>query len=148
MEKNPNHKIINILFLLSLLSLIPSRAGSAADCFPRSSGLTSQICIARLEEQGILNIYETRIVLDDQQAFILVGGQAVCAYVYPGNHFIYAKSYDPYDPASKDPGAWSSNRIEVQVGDGDRLEFELRKAQTNQNNQWSIEPCRTEGQRP
>jgi hypothetical protein len=126
-------------FILCLWIVLFSAYGiTASEYKPRWVDLPCKICIERLEEQGILNIRETRIVIDDKQALVMTGGQAACAFISPGNHFIYAESYDPYDPNSKDPKAWLSNKIIFILEKGEMAEFEIRKAFDAEENQWKI----------
>ena len=105
---------------------------------PRWSDLPCQICIERPEEQGILNIREVRVVVDDKQAIFFIGGQAACLYAPPGNHFVYAVSFDPYDPNLKDPQAWSSNRVNFTLETGKQAEFEVVKGEEQKGKQWLI----------
>jgi hypothetical protein len=105
---------------------------------PRWADLPCQICVERPENQGILNIRETRIVIDEKQALVLIGGQAACAFVSPEEHFIYAESYDPYNPASKDSKAWLSNKITFVLEKGKIAEFEIRNSSNEEGNQWEI----------
>ena len=123
---------------ITIFSILASQV-QAADYNPRWSDLPCQICIERPEEQGILNIRETTIAIDGKQAFLMIGGQASCAYVAPGKHSIFASSYDPYDPNSKDPKAWLSNKMTIDLENVKRVELELRRAKDMKENQWEIE---------
>lgn len=111
---------------------------NAMEYKPRWSDLPCKICVERPENQGVLNIHETRIVIDDNQAFILSGGQAACAFISPGNHYLYAESYDPYDPNNKNPKAWLSNKITVVLEKGEMAEIEIRRAEDTKESKWDI----------
>lgn len=126
-----------IIFCL-VFSLLVKEA-MAFEYKPRWTELPCQICIERPEEQGILNIREVRVVIDDKESIILVGGQAACFYVLHGDHFVYAVSFDPYDPNSKDPKAWSSNRINFTLETGKRAAFEVKKSDEENGKGWFVE---------
>jgi len=127
------------IFILWVLIILFSTYGAMAfEYKPRWAELPCKICIERYEEQGILNVRLSRIVIDDKQALDLIGGQAACAFVLPGEHFIYAESYDPYDLSSKDPKAWSSNKINFALEKGKMAEFEVRKSLRGKEDQWQI----------
>lgn len=115
----------------------------ASEYKPRWSELPCQICIERPEEQGIINIREVRLIVDDKQAMILAGGQAACAYVEPGDHFVYAVSPNPYDPNLKDAQAWKSNKMNFTLGTGKIAEFEVTKGMNEKEKQWLVKPAGT-----
>ena len=83
--------------------LFSAHVVTAAEYKPRWADLPCKICVERPEEQGILNVREARIIIDDRQALVLIGGQAACVFISPGNHFIYAESYNPYNPNPEEP---------------------------------------------
>ena len=129
---------MRILFIWTLVICISACELTASEYWPRWSELPCQICIERTEDHGILNIRETRVVVDDKQALVMLGGQAACVFVPPGSHFVYAESYDPYDPSSKDPKAWLSNRINFNLEKGKRAQFELRRSDDSTENRWLL----------
>ena len=123
--------------------LFSAHVVTAAEYKPRWADLPCKICVERPEEQGILNVREARIIIDDKQALVLIGGQAACVFISPGNHFIYAESYNPYNPNPENPKAWLSNKITFILEKGEMAEFEIRKAFDTKEKQWEI--IRVEG---
>jgi hypothetical protein len=84
--------------------------------------LTASVCFLRGEDNGIVNIAEAKVTLDNRQAIVLLGGQAGCLYLRPGAYFFTIGSAYPYAGAGK---KWTSPRYEVSVASKDRVLFQV-----------------------
>jgi hypothetical protein len=124
------------MFKIGIILLI-SFCIFASEYKPKEAYLCSQICIERPENNGSLNIRDVNVIIDNKQDVPLIGGQAVCIYVGIGEHFVYAESYDPYDPHSKNPKAWTSNTVKFYLKKGQRAELEITGGSKYQN-KWYI----------
>jgi hypothetical protein len=132
---------------LSFLLLVPcvlDAQRSPANYQPRwTPQLTAQVCVERIEDNGILNIRPAYVVLDSNyRILVLTGGEAACASVEPGRHSIRVESPDPYDPASNEKAAWKSQRLSFEVASGRRADFEMCGASGGQQgySTWVIAP--------
>ena len=90
--------------------------------WPKTSGLSAQICVERPGDNGALNIRLANVVIGDSGPILsLMGEQAACAYVEPGQYAVHAQSPDPYDPESKDPAKWKSAPLSLVLTAGQRV---------------------------
>jgi len=92
---------------------------------PAESALSSEICIERPQNTGALNIRDAHVFITTPQSFALLGGQAVCTFVAPGSYSAQASSSDPYDPASENEKAWTSEPMKIDVGPSELVRLEL-----------------------
>jgi hypothetical protein len=107
--------------IMAILGTGLATAGETA--WPRQPELSSQICVERPENNGVLNIREADVVIEGGPVLTLLGGQAVCAYVPAGRHTMWVQSRHPYDPASLDPQAWKSSPITLETPPSGRAEL-------------------------
>lgn len=135
-----SNKFMFFVFILFVI-ITSMKDVIASEYKPRWSELPCQICIERPEEQGIINVRDVKLIVDDKESINLVGGQAACVYVQTGEHFIHAESPDPYDPNSKDPRGWVSNRVNFTLETGKIAEFEITKSFDAKGQQWVIKPA-------
>ena len=133
---------------LSLFLLVPcvldAQRSPPATYKPRwTSQLTAQVCVERIEDNGILNIRPAYVVMDSNyRILVLTGGEAACASVEPGHHSIRVESPDPYDSDSTEKAAWKSQRLSFEVATGRRVDFEMCGASGGQQgySTWVIAP--------
>ena len=76
---------------------------------------TSQICVSRQEDGGVLNIRPAEITANGKSILWIVGGEKKCVEVTDGRYSIVAQSADPYDPNDKRPNTWKSKPLLVTV---------------------------------
>jgi hypothetical protein len=80
--------------------------------------MTTGACFFRLEENGILNVRPSSIVVDGHIIGVIIGGQFKCFTLRVGNHVAKASSRDPYNPASNHPSAWESAPFTLDIRRG------------------------------
>lgn len=74
----------------------------------------AQLCFDRAEDNGRMNIHESWVRVSDYKVR-LVGGQAVCVFVEPGNTQIIVTSTVPYNPESKNEQACKSRVVKLEL---------------------------------
>ncbi|MGH9780770.1 MAG: hypothetical protein ACRD33_03030 [Candidatus Acidiferrales bacterium] len=87
--------------------------------------LTSQVCFVQPEVSGRMNVEESRVSLSNYQNVTLIGGQAACLYVYPGDYSFQIEFPDSeglFHRKSKSP------KYDVAVRKGERAVFEIYPA--------------------
>jgi hypothetical protein len=92
---------------------------------PQWRELSSEICIERPENAGVVNVREAVVFLTVPQSFTLTGGQAICTFVAPGSYSMMASSRDPFDPTSDDPKGWTSETLTVETKPGEVVQVQL-----------------------
>ena len=129
-----------IALITCAVALLATNAANAAEqAWPNSEELSSQICVWRPENNGVLNIRPVEFVIDGGPVLTLLGGQAGCGYVRAGKHMVRAQSRDPYDQNSRNPRAWMSFRITLDVPASSRRElFVCAEAAYSTYTGWAI----------
>ena len=84
---------------------------------------STQICISREEDLGVLNIRPAEITANGNHLFWIIGGEKKCAEVDPGQYSIVAQSSDPYDPNDKNPTTWRSKPLVVVLERGAKVKI-------------------------
>lgn len=106
---------IKILAIFSGFAGIIVSSSLAIEYKPQQEVLSSQICVERPENNGIVNIVPAEVVFSNQQRLSLVGGQAGCIFVAVGDYSFGVQSSDPYNPESPNPKAWISTETKVSL---------------------------------
>jgi hypothetical protein len=125
--------IFGISLCILLVSCTPSRTYR-----PKWIENPAQICIERPEESGYVNIAAVNIFVRDFQTIRLLGGQAACSYVWAGDYFVYARSYDPYDPSNPNPQAWKSETLRFGVAGGEKSELVVCRGGWKSHSEWVL----------
>ena len=115
-----------LIIVAGLFVLLPV-TGSAADYRPEFITETSQVCIERLEEQGLLNVFPVTVNFADQASITLTGGQAGCIYTRPGEQMINLTFFYPYG-GPNEQRAWSTPVMMFFLEKGARASFQLCEA--------------------
>jgi hypothetical protein len=131
------------LMAITLTGCAIAGAGSRSLQEPGSFG---ELCVSRPEDNGVLNIRQAQIVVDNRPVLDLLGGQAGCARVPPGAHVVRAQSRHPYEPDLQDPKGWTSPPLAVEVSSGGTVDLLLwaggaRSVYTGWVIQTSRQPC-------
>jgi hypothetical protein len=80
----------------------------------------AQLCFVREENNGLINVLQSWIHVDDYEAAV-IGGGAVCLYVAPGASELYISSTVPYEPNSRNREACKSKVLKLELkSDEDR----------------------------
>ena len=87
-------------------------------------GLNAQLCFVRGEDNGILNIIRAKVTLNTHQEILMVGGQAGCFCLRPGNYSFLIESPNPY-PAADKVRKWKSLRYNVELKEKDEVLYQL-----------------------
>jgi hypothetical protein len=74
----------------------------------------------RQENNGLVNLVPSTLVLSDHQKVTLSGGERAVVSVSAGSFYVMASSIDPYSPHSGER-TWRSPRTRFQVVPGERL---------------------------
>lgn len=82
----------------------------------------ARACFVRPENNGALNVLESWVRLADYNVPV-VGGQAVCLYVHPGDSELTITSRYPYEPDSKDDEACKSKTLKLSLSSNDNRTF-------------------------
>jgi hypothetical protein len=107
---------------LAALTALPQ---SGAIRWPSNTILKAQICVERPGDTGRLNVRPADVVIESGPIISLMGEQAVCAFVQPGQYRVWAQSRDPNNRQSTNPTAWKSKPIVVKAPANDRVELEV-----------------------
>lgn len=109
--------------LLATLLLVAQKPAQRSAAPMQELGLTSELCFFRYEDNGRVNIADTKVHLSNYQTLIVEGGQAGCFYLMPGAYSFWVTSPDPSSGAG---GAqtWRSPRYKVGLSVGERAVYE------------------------
>jgi hypothetical protein len=135
---NPNGQVSRLLIMISCIMFLASCAGVSTNYRPKWIENPGQICIERPEEIGMVNIVGVNVIIRDFQTIRLLGGQAACAYVEPGDFFVYGHSYDPSDPNNPNPQAWKSETLRFDVKGGGRADLVVCKGGWESRSHWVL----------
>jgi hypothetical protein len=87
----------------------------------------AKLCFDRAEDNGRMNIHESWVRVSDYKVR-LIGGQAVCVFVEPGNAEVVVTSTIPYHPESKNDQACKSRVVKLELAPKENLTFVLEPA--------------------
>ena len=124
--------------------MLAGAAATEVSRWPRfAPRLNAQICVERPENNGVMNIRESMVVIRGGPGLTLTGDEAACAYVEGGGKYtVWVQSRDPYDPSVSDPKAWRSSDLDVTVADGGRVELIVcARSSTRGYAGWVIQPA-------
>ena len=77
-------------------------------------GLSAQVCFDRPENNGFVNLIETKTIMQNAPSISLIGGQAACVYVSNGFCFLKVVSANPY-PQDGTKKEWASKEIKFEI---------------------------------
>lgn len=87
----------------------------------------ARLCFVRLEDNGAMNILQSWIHVSDYDVPV-IGGQAVCLYVLPGNEELSVTSTIPYNPNSTNTRACKSKILKLALVDNEDRTFTIEPA--------------------
>ena len=111
-----------IATLLILLLLVPVTLAAKPQSIMQKMELTAQVCFVQPEISGRMNVEESMISLSNDQHLTLMGGQAGCLYVPPGNYSFRIEFQDSeqlFHRKSKSP------KYNAALSTGERAVFEV-----------------------
>jgi hypothetical protein len=110
------------ILLVIVLSLVSSRLWAQNPSIMRKVDLTSQVCFLQPEVNGRMNVEKSRVSFSNYQQVTLMGGQAACLYVRPGDYSFRIEFLDSegvYGRKSKSP------EYKIALAEGDRVVYEV-----------------------
>jgi len=113
---------MRIANLLVVLLLVDPAMWARPQSVMQKMDLTSQVCFMQPEVSGRMNVEESRVTLSNYQRVTLMGGQAACLYVYPGDYSFrieFLNSEGMFHRKSKSP------KYKVTLVRGERAVFEV-----------------------
>jgi hypothetical protein len=87
----------------------------------------ARLCFVRSEDNGSMNILQSWIRVSDYDVPV-IGGQAVCLYLLPGNEELTVTSTVPYDPHSRNAEACKSKTVKLVLTGNDNRTFTIEPA--------------------
>lgn len=109
-------------FLILLLLATPAILLAKPQSIMQKMDLTSEICFVQPEISGRMNVEESRVSLSNYQHLTLMGGEAGCLYVFPGDYSFRIEFQDSerlFHRRSESP------KYNVSVSRGERAIFEV-----------------------
>jgi hypothetical protein len=82
----------------------------------------ARLCFVRPENNGAMNVLESWVRLSDYTVPV-IGGQAICMYVRPGDSELTVTSRYPYNPKSKNDEACRSKPLKLSLSGTDNRTF-------------------------
>jgi beta-lactamase regulating signal transducer with metallopeptidase domain len=91
----------------------------------------SQLCVERAENNGLVNVVDTSIWVDDKFATSVRSGKTTCFGISPGTHKVSVQSVNPYLSASVEAGSWKSKPVTIELHEGEKTT--VRACQVSEN---------------
>jgi hypothetical protein len=134
--------MIKAAIFLSVLAgpMVMVRPAKGQPFVPKHISDATQICVERIENDGIINIRPVTVTITDSSQVTLLGGQAGCLFIYPGDQSISLTYSYPYgDP--KNPHFWTTAKQYFIAKRGEIVSFTLCEAADQQvdNPDWARE---------
>jgi len=114
-------KHMKIWFCVIVSICLSARFG-VAQCASRQGNLSAKICFERFESNGAINTQETVVKLSNYQSISLMGGQAACIFLEPGDHSFNIEFCKAYETPCKQ---WSSEKYPFRLRKGAAVSFEI-----------------------
>ena len=105
-----------------MVAIFLSAGFGMAQCASRQDNLSAKICFERFESNGAINTQETVVKLSNYQSISLMGGQAACIFLEPGDHSFNIGSCKAYETPWKQ---WSSEKYPFRLIKGGTVSFEI-----------------------
>jgi hypothetical protein len=108
---------------------LASSAALAADDYTPSGGLerlSARVCVERQREPGWVDAVEAHVLVSVPQRLVLVGGQAACVLVPPGELAVEATAFDVVPPGQIAGRRWQSERLRLSVRRGETVVLDVR----------------------
>jgi hypothetical protein len=87
----------------------------------------ARLCFVRDEDNGSMNTLQSWIRIADYDVPV-IGGQAVCLYLPPGNNELIVTSTIPYNPRSRDAEACKSKPMKLELPPSEDRTFTIEPA--------------------
>jgi hypothetical protein len=117
-----------VILIFSAVSLFKAELGAQAqEPFKENVPDAAWICVERPENVGVLNIYQTTILVSPNSKITLIGGEAGCLIVPAGNETISISFQYPYGPFLP-PRFWTTGPQKFVTRAGSLTSFELCEA--------------------
>jgi hypothetical protein len=110
------------ILLIVIMTIFLSTTLCMAECLSEQINLSAKICFERFESNGSINIHETVLKLSNYQTVSLIGGQAACVFVEPGEYFFNIETCKPYETSCK---TWSSEKYSFKLRTDETISFEI-----------------------
>lgn len=118
-------------FLIALLAT-PAILWAKPQSIIQKMDLTSEICFVQPEISGRMNVEESKVSVSNYQDLTLMGGQAACLYVPPGDYSFRIEFQDSerlFHRRSESP------KYNVSLSKGERAVFEVYPLM--KNDEWA-----------
>ncbi len=79
-----------VLIILMAGALAVTTPAKGQSYMPKHMSDAAEVCVQRLENDGVLNIIPVTITVAISSQIKLIGGQAGCLFIYPGAESIRA----------------------------------------------------------
>ena len=105
-----------------IVSIFLSAGFGMAQCASMQDNLSAKICFERFESNGAINTQESAVKLSNYQSISLIGGQAACIFLEPGDHSFNIESCKSYETPCKQR---SSEKYPFRLRKGGAVSFEI-----------------------
>jgi hypothetical protein len=105
----------------------------------------ARLCFDRPEDNGAINVLQSWIRVEDYEV-PLIGGEAACLYLRPGDYDLIVTSTIPYEPHSRNAQACKSKALELELAPDEDRAFSIEPATSKDGSYrcgWRIHPTGT-----
>lgn len=125
--------VFSAFLVAAIVTFAPARQPVSTPFASQESGLTSQLCLDRTEDEGVMNTLPSTVSIfssRDRSAPIYSvtldgGGHAACVFVFPGRYIVVAASNAIHRVAPGTSPGCKAPPLAIKVGPKERLTFNI-----------------------